>query len=212
MNTDDAVAGAVGAHRRLFETLAGVDDDMARRPSLLPDWSVGHVLTHLARNADSHVRMLEAARQGQAVAQYPGGFDQRAADIEAGAGRSAVVLVEDVRSSAARLEQAWAAMTPEAWDGHGLRAGGEVWPCRQLPFHRWREVEVHHADLGLAFSFAEWSEGYASAELEASLPNLPDRLDGAGRRRLAAWLLDRAADPGPLVLGPWQSNPVHYHR
>ncbi len=55
-------------------------------------WTVGHVLTHLARNAESHVRMLEGATMGEALEQYAGGYDQRAADIEAGADRSAHVL------------------------------------------------------------------------------------------------------------------------
>ena len=67
------------SHARLALTLAGVTDTDARRPSLLPGWSVGHVLTHLARNADSHVRMLEAAAVGEVADQYPGGNERRAA-------------------------------------------------------------------------------------------------------------------------------------
>jgi uncharacterized protein (TIGR03083 family) len=50
------------SHARLRRTLAGLTDAGARRPSLLPGWTVGHVLTHLARNGDSHVRMLDGAR------------------------------------------------------------------------------------------------------------------------------------------------------
>ena len=42
-------------HDANFDTIA----DAAERK--LEGWTVGHVLTHLARNADSHVRMLEAA-------------------------------------------------------------------------------------------------------------------------------------------------------
>lgn len=52
------------AHARLLSTLARLTDDDARGPSLLPAWSVGHLVTHLARHADSHVRMLEAAARG----------------------------------------------------------------------------------------------------------------------------------------------------
>jgi maleylpyruvate isomerase len=100
------------SHARLRDTLVGLTDAGARRPSLLPNWTVGHVLTHLARNADSHVRMLEGARRGEVADQYPGGNEQRAADIEAGAGRPAADLVADVAGSAGRLEEAWAA-TPE---------------------------------------------------------------------------------------------------
>lgn len=70
------VAGCTAAHRRLEATVASVDDATARRPSLLPGWTVGHVLTHVARNAESHVRMLEAALAGQAVEQYPGDWPE----------------------------------------------------------------------------------------------------------------------------------------
>jgi uncharacterized protein (TIGR03083 family) len=79
---DRAVTGCAGAHQRLLAGLAELTDDDARRPSLLPGWTVGHVLTHLARNADGNVRMLDAANRGEVVAMYEGGMDGRAADIE----------------------------------------------------------------------------------------------------------------------------------
>src|SRR5439155_7551235 len=47
------VDGCIGAHRRLLATLEVVDDATARGLSQLPAWTRGHVLTHLARNADS---------------------------------------------------------------------------------------------------------------------------------------------------------------
>ena len=90
------------SHVRLAGTLARLDDASARRPSLLPGWTVGHVLTHLARNADSHVRLVQAALRGEVGDQYPGGNPQREADIEAGAGRPAAELVEDVLAAADR--------------------------------------------------------------------------------------------------------------
>ncbi len=77
------------AEDRLLATIAPLDDATMARPSLLAGWTVAHLLTHLARNADSHVRRTEAAIAGVVVDQYPGGLAERAADIEAGAGRSA---------------------------------------------------------------------------------------------------------------------------
>ena len=202
---DAVIASCREAHRRLFDTLAGLagldDDDLVRAPSVLPGWSRGHVLTHLARNADSHVRILDGAMRGESLEQYAGGVEERAAAIEAGAARSAAELADDVRSAAARLEDAWAAMTPEAWDGHGF-ARGRVWPCRGLPFLRWREVEVHHADLGLGY---EWPDDYLAHELPVALDGLPTRLPAIDdRRRLLAWLLGRADQPAGLALEPWQ--------
>lgn len=210
---DDALAstviGSAAAHQRLFTTLDRLDDGGCRRPSRLPGWTIGHVLTHLARNADSHVRMLEGAGRGEALEQYPGGYDQRAADIEAGAGRPAAALAHDVRSSAARLELTWARTGPRAWAGHGL-ARGRRWACRDLPFHRWREVELHHVDLGLGYEPTHWPEEYVARELPIALAALPERLPAAARAPFLAWLMGRTAEPGPLALDEWQSRPERY--
>lgn len=207
-----AVDGAREGHDRLIRSIQPLTDAQARGRSLLPGWSVGHVLTHLARNADSHVRMLRAAIAGEVTSQYDGGHERRAADIEAGAGRPASELVADVADSAATLQQAWADMTPQAWDGHGVNAAGEAWPCVSMPFHRWREVEIHHADLGLGYSPADWPAGYVQHELAIALRLLPERLDDAGRRGLLAWLLGRSPQPGDPALTPWQARPTDYLR
>ena len=220
------------SHERLARTISALTDAGARRPSLLPGWSVGHVLTHLARNADSHVRMLEAAGRGQVGDQYPGGNEQRAADIEAGVGRPAVELVADVTSAAAGLEAAMDATREEVWrHGRGRVVSG-IWPLADLPFRRWREVEVHHVDLGLAYGIPDWPDDYVEAELARSIAGLAARLApgtaaelratdtgerwvvpeqaaterqlvAADRRVLLAWLLGRAGDPGFPPLGPW---------
>src|SRR3954471_3673737 len=84
------IAGATSAHQRLLATLDGLSDEQARSPSLLPNWSVGHVVTHLARNADSFVRLLSAAERGEVVDQYEGGAAGRGAAVgERGGGAGA---------------------------------------------------------------------------------------------------------------------------
>ena len=198
---DRAITGCAGAHQRLLVALSELTDDEARRPSLLPEWTVGHVLTHLARNADGFVRMLEGANRGEVVAMYEGGMESRAADIEAGAGRPAAELVADVRATIYRLEQQWSASSADAWEGEGLAASGRV-AIAEVPFRRWREVEVHHADLGLGSGPADWSSEYVRVELHrmtmlwasrrpmgmTQLP--PEALALAPHDRLA-WLLGR---------------------
>ncbi len=217
------------SHARLGMTLTALTDDDARRPSLLPGWTVGHVLTHLARNADSLVRMLEGAAQGEIADQYPGGNEQRAGDIEAGAGRPAAGLVDDVMTAATRLEAATEATPEGVWrDGHGRVVSG-VWALAELPFRRRREVEIHHVDLALGYGPADWPDDYVDEELERAVAGVAARLpDGAGvdlratdtgrrwvipegspapaavemdRRRLLAWLVGRADGP---ALGPWK--------
>jgi maleylpyruvate isomerase len=207
-----SVDGATASHARLIETVRPLTDAQARSDSLLPGWSVGHVLTHVSRNADSFVRMLRAAMAGEVTTQYEGGREQRAADIEAGAARPAAELVADVTTSAAALEAVWADMTPTAWAGEGRNADGEAWPCAAMPFHRWREVELHHVDLGLGYTVADWPAAYTARELTLSLALLPERLDPAAKRNLLAWLVGRAPGPDRVTLAPWQSRPAHYLR
>jgi len=44
-------------------------DSEARQPSPLAGWTVGHLLTHLARNADAHSGQFDAAAHGQSAQQ-----------------------------------------------------------------------------------------------------------------------------------------------
>ena len=209
---DTVLHGCRSSHALLVSTVTGLDEDAVRGPSRLEGWSVGHVITHLARNADSHTRMLGAARRGEAVEQYAGGREERASAIEAGAPRGAAELVDDMLRSITALEAAWAAMTPEAWDGHGL-SRGRPWPCRVLPYYRWREVEIHHVDMGAGYELEDWPEEYVRRELAALLATVPGRLADAGqRRRLLAWLTGRSASPGQLDLDRWESRPGNYFK
>ena len=103
-------------------------------------------------------------------------------------------------------------LTPEAWAGHGL-SGGTTWPCRELPFQRWREVEVHHVDMGAGYDIGDWPEPYVMAELPVALAVRPDRLtEGEDRRRLLAWLMGRTGSPGVLAVEPWQPRRQPDHR
>ncbi len=197
--------GCRAAHARLMETVEAVTDEAARQRSRLPGWTVGHLLTHLARNADSHLRRIEGVLRDEIVDQYQGGREGRAADIEAGAGRSAASLIADVRDTAAALDTAWASLPEEAWGRYTRAVSGALLPMEALPFSRWREVEVHHADLGLGFGYEDWSEGFVADELPRALATVATRLvDLRARRQLCAWLLERAAEPGPLELEPWE--------
>ncbi|HEY5244074.1 MAG TPA: maleylpyruvate isomerase N-terminal domain-containing protein, partial [Acidimicrobiales bacterium] len=81
------IDGCRRSHLALLDRIGGLTDEQARSASQLPDWTVGHVLTHLARNGDSVVRRLEGAARGETVDQYPGGYAGRASEIAVGAGR-----------------------------------------------------------------------------------------------------------------------------
>jgi maleylpyruvate isomerase len=196
------IAGAAAAHRRLEAAIDGLTDDQARAASLLPGWSVGHVLTHLARNADSHVRMFEGASRGEVWEQYVGGLDGRTEEIDAGAGRSADELVADVRATDAALEAMWAAADPTTWAGEGIGAIAGAVAVADLPFRRWREVEVHHVDLGREYTSADWPADYVRLELgrqtitwssrrPMGLTALPPAALALAPHARLAWLLGR---------------------
>jgi maleylpyruvate isomerase len=199
-------AGAVRAHLAVIAAAQQLTDFQVAQPSLLPGWTVGHVVTHIARNAEGQKRMLDAALRGEIGQMYPGGPEQRNADIEAGSTRSTAELAADIADSAARLEAAWEAMTPEAWAGRGIAPYGEV-TMSDLPFIRWREVAVHHADLGLGYSWAVWDAGYVRLELARltmlwasrkpmGLTTLPPEALAVSSHHRVAWLLGRAVIDG----------------
>jgi maleylpyruvate isomerase len=200
--TAKALNACRDASARLLATLDVLDDATARRPSRLPDWTVGHVVTHLARNADSHVRMMDAAIAGRVADQYEGGLEGRAADIAAGAGRPAAELVADLHRAIDDLDAMWGRVPIEVWaTGQGRMGNGELCPCAELPSRRWREVEIHRVDLGLGGEPADWPDAYVELELPKALAQLPDRLSPADRATLLAWLVGRTkAPPG---LPPW---------
>lgn len=199
----DGVRAATAA---LVDGLADLTDATAWRPSLLPGWTVGHVLTHLARNAEAVRGMVAAAERGETIPMYPSA-EARQADIEAGAGRPAAALVADVVATAEALDASWPAGGAAAWDGAGLTLAGRL-PVAEMPFRRWREVEVHRFDLGLGFDAADWSAAYVERELAGTAARTPDgqpiEVGDDDRRAVLAWLLGRAPAPaGRAEIGPW---------
>jgi maleylpyruvate isomerase len=186
----DWVEGCVAAQAALGASLIDLSDAVARGPSLLPGWSVGHVLTHIARNADSVVWRLEGAARGELRDQYPGGLEQRAADIEAGAARPAAELERDVQQTSAAVERTMAGLPVAAWDAPSRTSRGVVESSRDAVLSRWRETVVHHGDLGL--DPVRFPPALIDAWLPRELPRLAERTDPAS---LLAWVIGRGEPP-----------------
>jgi len=207
------VVGCAASHQRLLQALDGLTDEQCRQPSLLPGWSRGHVLSHLANNAYSHLRMFEAASRGEETEQYEGGKPTRDAQIEAWSSLSAHELVGHVRASVYALEGAWASATPTTWTGFGIKshAGGGRVSITDLILMRWCETEVHHADLNHGYSFENWDATFVRFELERQLmiwnsrksmglTVLPEAAAKLSPNHRLAWLLGRIAVEGlPVV-------------
>jgi maleylpyruvate isomerase len=198
----DRIVAATG---RLLDTAAGFSDADVREPSLLPAWSRGHVLTHLARNADGGSRLLRWARTGVETPEYPS-MAARAAQIEAGAGRGAAELAEDVRDSADRFAAQYARMPAEAWQRVIRWTGGQEHPASRVADSRLTEVLVHHVDLRADYTPVQWPAGFTEDQVTRVVRAFTGRDDVTAMRLHAldsdTWYGPGAA-PGALVVrGP----------
>lgn len=214
------------ATEQLLRTAGSLDEGSVVKPSRLPGWTVGHVLTHVARNADAYTNLLTWARTGVETPAYPTPT-ARVEGIEAGAGRPLAEQIDDIRTAHERFADAAAAMPAEAWTFY-LPSTGQS--AAAVPWARLREVEVHHVDIGAAYAPADWSDAFALRLLREIIagatagppmvlrPNAIDHAltigdpDGAPvvagpTRSIAAWLAGRA-DGTDLTVSPDGERPT----
>ncbi|MFF7712020.1 maleylpyruvate isomerase family mycothiol-dependent enzyme [Streptomyces sp. NPDC087659] len=153
------------ATERLLNAAVSLDNAAVAEPSRLPGWSRGHVLAHLARNADALVNVLEG-RPMYASAET------READIERDAPRPLAVQLDDVRESGERFQ---AAATADAdWSRIVELRNGVKDTAARIPFRRLIEVELHHVDLGVGYEL----EDLPAAFVERETAFLAERFDG----------------------------------
>jgi len=195
------------ASQRLVRTIDSLPDDAWRAPSLLPGWTVSHVVAHLTLNAEGLAGALVGVVEGEPVTMYRSD-DDRDADIEKLSGarpdelrNRAMASVTQVAVAIAAVPEELAGVAIERTPGSGRRfaAGAVGWM-------RLREVEIHHADLGpevAAYSPADWPQEFAERLLEGTA----HRWRGSGLTAVATDL-DRSwtfGTPGPTVTGPAHS-------
>lgn len=188
------IESVLASHAALDAHLASSDPLDPARATVLEGWTVGHVLTHIARNADGIVSMLDG------LAQYPHGAEGRNADIAAGSVRPWAELIADVASTSARLGARLSEPGVD-WSGTVTMLPGER-PKASVPLMRQREVEVHRADLGIGYEFADMPGDYVRRDLRlmgmfwqarkpmglTPLPEAALALDPATR---LAWMMGR---------------------
>ncbi|MFF0114710.1 maleylpyruvate isomerase family mycothiol-dependent enzyme [Streptomyces prasinus] len=145
-----------GATERLLHAASALDNAAVTKESRLPGWTRGHVLAHLARNADALVNVLEGRPMYVSAAA-------RDADIERDAPRPLDVQLADVRESAARFQEAGA--VPADWSRTVELRNGVTDRADRLPFRRWIEVELHHVDLGIGYELEDLPADFTEREI-----------------------------------------------
>lgn len=155
------------ADQALVRTVDGLDEAAYAGDSLLPDWSRGHVVAHLALNAEGLAGVLHGAHLGQPPAMYasPAARDSDIADLAAA---GATELRDRLLASTTRFADALAAMQDDDWAGRFERTpGGPEFSLRSVALMRVREVEIHHADLDAGYSLADWPADFCALLLES---------------------------------------------
>jgi maleylpyruvate isomerase len=173
----------------LLRTAQDLDPASIGSPSLLPGWTVGHVLTHIARNADGQTNLLTWARTGVETPMYASP-EARVAGIDEGAARPLREQIEDIKASHERFSDAGAAMPAQAWT---TVLPGTGQPAAAVPWSRLREVEVHHVDLGDRYTPADWSDAFSLRLLREII---------AGSKESPAMILRPWGVEHPLHIGP----------
>ncbi|MFB9909501.1 maleylpyruvate isomerase family mycothiol-dependent enzyme [Allokutzneria oryzae] len=151
---NDGLSALEDATERLLDVVAGLDETTIRGRSALPGWSRGHVIAHLARNADALLNLLTWARTGVEHPMYTSRAD-RDADIDEGARRSGRLLREDLIAACERFAAAARSLPATAWQAEVVV--GDGWPLtgHEIPWLRVREVWIHLADLTCGFDLVD---------------------------------------------------------
>ncbi|MFI2422625.1 maleylpyruvate isomerase family mycothiol-dependent enzyme [Streptomyces sp. NPDC018955] len=153
----DDLASVQAATDRLLTAVAALDNAAVTQSSRLPGWTRGHVLAHLARNADALVNVFEG--RPMYVSD-----EARDADIERDAPRSLDVHLADLRESGERFRSAGAA--PADWSRTVQLRNGITDRAERVPFRRWIEVELHHVDLGIGYELEDLPPDFTEREID----------------------------------------------
>jgi maleylpyruvate isomerase len=136
-------------------------DTAYAEPSLLPNWSRGHVVAHLALNAEGLAAALRGLTDGKSVPMYAS-QEARDSDIATLGAAEPEAIRSRLLGAVTDFSHALKAVPEEAQDADLDRTPGvSSFTAGEVPWMRHREVEIHHADLGLAYTHADWSPAFA---------------------------------------------------
>jgi maleylpyruvate isomerase len=164
------------ATEQLYEVVADLDPITVRGASLLPGWSRGHLITHLARNADALVNLLTWAKTGVEHPAYASKAD-RDADIEEGSTRPLQLLRADLDAACQRFAAASRDLPGSAWEAEIANVQGKPMLAHQVPWLRLREVWFHLVDLDRGVGFADLPDEWVEAFVDSVAGQFADHPD-----------------------------------
>jgi maleylpyruvate isomerase len=216
------------ASDRYLATVAVLEEDTFGLPSVLPGWSVAHTIAHIASNATGISRAVRAAMAGEDPPWVYETNDSRDAEIDERAAWPVNRLRELNGASVSELQDVIGRCPDGILDVLLPRViDGPSWSVRDWIGARWREVEIHHTDLGVGYTREQWTDEFVDyltrvavfdreSELALTLRSPEGDVEIAGggpvisgsRRDLLWWLIGRGEGEGvsgnPPRLGPWQ--------
>jgi maleylpyruvate isomerase len=188
------------ASQRLVRTVDSLADEAWARPSLLPRWSVAHVVAHLTLNAEALAAALVAVTELRAVTMYASQED-RDADIAELAAAGPAEQRDRLLASVTRFDAALTSLPASLGATRIERTpgSGRFFPAGAVASMRLREVEIHHADLLAGYAPADWPEEFTRVLLDHQAKHWT----GAGCCAVAvdlgaSWTM---GTPGPTLTG-----------
>ena len=197
------------ATRRLVRTVDSMADFQFAEPSLLPGWTRGHVVAHLVLNAEGLAGALEGVREQRPVPMYAS-QEARDSDIVELSAADSVVLRDRLLASTSAIKDGVEELPEELYAARIERTPGsdQTFAAGRVAEMRLREVEVHHADLDLAYTWAEWPSDFTALLLDNRSavydgPPFTAHAVDLGRSWEFGRVEDEAGDQaGPTVTGP----------
>ena len=162
-----SVVEVASAEALVAKYISELSNDDVAADSLLPDWSRGHVISHLANNARGLSNLIEWALSGVQKDMYVS-VEQRGIDIEEGAKRPGKEIVADFLEQSkifsANLDRliAGSLLSDEVVLGNG----SHVHP-HEITTLRERELLVHLVDLGLGYKANNWTLDWSVKTLKS---------------------------------------------
>ncbi|GAB4098744.1 maleylpyruvate isomerase family mycothiol-dependent enzyme [Sinomonas halotolerans] len=171
-NPDNArlLAGIERAAEGFRAELDRLAEESVPKDSVLPGWTRGHVLAHVAGVCNGMARQLEYAARGELIPLYDGGAEGRNREIEEGAPSSADEHRERTSAALDRALAAFRTLEGRDWERPISYRDGAV---RDGGLALWRELVIHRTDLGTGESHHGWEPEFCEHLAQFLAPRVP---------------------------------------